>query len=92
MHNMRIAFYIHKLSYLDCARLANSPDVITPQVNEHDMLSALLFIVPELFFKSQVFGDILTPTASAGDGVIGYYAILDSDQKLGGSSYNIEIT
>ena len=56
------------------------------------MLSTLFFIMLEFLFQSQVFSGILTPAASAGDGVIGYYVILDSHQKLGGSSYNIEIT
>jgi hypothetical protein len=92
MYNMRIAFHIHKLAYLNCAWLANSADVITPQVNEHDMLSTLLLIVLEFLFQSQVFSGILTPRASTSDGVIRYYAILNSHQKLGGSSYNIEIT
>jgi hypothetical protein len=89
---MIVAFHVHELSYLDCAWLADSPDVITPQVNEHDMLSTLLFIVLEFLFESQVFSDILTPTASAGNRMGGYYAILDSHQKLGGGSGDIEIT
>jgi hypothetical protein len=89
---MGIAFHIHKLGYLDCAWLADSPDVITPEVNEHNMLSALLFIVLEFLFESQVFSAILTAMASAGDRMSGYYSILDSHQKLGGGSGDIEIT
>jgi hypothetical protein len=89
---MGIAFYIHKLGYLDCAWLADSPDVITPQVNEHDMLSTLFFIVLEFFFQSQVFSSILTATASAGNRMGGYCAIFNSHQELGGGSGDMEVT
>src|SRR4030042_2423191 len=88
MHNVRIAFHIHKLSYLDCAWLANSPYVITPQVDEHDMLSAFLLIVLELLFKSQVLGGIFAPAPGAGNRVGGYHAILNAHQKLRGGSGN----
>ena len=92
MHNMRIALDLHKLGYLNCAWLADSPDIITPQVNEHDMLSALLLVVSELFFQSRILGGVLAAAAGAGDGMGGYRAIFNSYQKLGGGSRDIEIT
>ena len=48
VHHMGVALHIHELGNLNGAWFADPPDVITPQVEEHDVLSTLLLVPSKL--------------------------------------------
>ncbi|GAI86045.1 unnamed protein product, partial [marine sediment metagenome] len=41
---MGVTFHLHQFTDFDGAGLAHAPDVVTPQVHQHNVFSALLFI------------------------------------------------
>src|ERR687893_2476721 len=49
VHDVRVALYLHKAGELDRADLAHAPEVVAPEVNEHDVLGPLLLVGEEFF-------------------------------------------
>ena len=56
MHDVRVALHEHQVADADGAVVADAANVIAAQVDEHDVLSALFFVVAQLFFQAAVFG------------------------------------
>lgn len=50
---------------MDGTRLADTPHVITAEVNQHQMLGAFFFIRQQILLQPQIFGFILAAWARA---------------------------
>jgi hypothetical protein len=79
---MRIALYIHELCNLNRAGLRNSPDIVTPEVEKHNVLSAFLLVPLETFLQSKVLGVIASTRACTGDGMGCHHPFFYPYQKL----------
>jgi hypothetical protein len=66
---MRIALNFEKLSHRNAARLADSTDIVTPQIKEHGVFSTLFLVSQQTRGKFSVHSRIRVPWARAGDGV-----------------------
>ena len=82
MHNMGIAFDLHQFAHRHCARLTDSPDIIPPQIYQHDVLGAFFFIIAQLFFQRRVFFGGFTPRPGTGERAGHNIAVLNPDQHL----------
>ena len=50
--DVRVAFENHHLVDLDCAGFTNTPQIVALKINEHDVLSALLWMRKQ--FRGQI--------------------------------------
>jgi hypothetical protein len=55
MHHMRVALDHHQLRHMHRAVLADAPQVVASQIDQHDMLGAFLLIGEQLLCQSLVF-------------------------------------
>ena len=83
MHDVRVALDKHQLVDLDGAEVADAADVVAAQVDQHDVLGALFFVVHHLGFESEVGGLVCAAGAGAGDGPVLDFAVVHADQQLG---------
>ena len=82
MHHMRVLLNHHEFGEVDRPELAHFADVIAAQVDQHDMLGALLFIGQQLFGEPDVFLAVFTPAAGARDGPNLDFAVVHFYQYL----------
>ena len=68
MHHVAVALDDHQVSDGHAAILADTTNVVTGQVYEHDVLGALLGIGQKLLLQGQVFRLIGPAAARASDG------------------------
>ena len=60
--------------------LADTADVIAAEVDQHDVLGAFLFVIPQFSGQQQVAVGVRAAGSGAGDGVVGDNAVLHPDQ------------
>ena len=80
VHYVRITFDLHEPRHVDCAWLGDATDVIAAQIDEHDVLGALLFIRQQPFGEGLVFLGRVAARHRASDGSRGDLAVLDEHQ------------
>ena len=68
MNDVRIAFDRHEFVDFNSADLGHATDIITAQVDEHDMFGALFGIGQQIGFKLAFFFRRGATAARAGDG------------------------
>ena len=82
VHHMGVALHIHDLGNLNSARLRHPPDVVSPQIEQHDVLGTFLLVPSEILLQSLVFCSISPPGACSRDGMGGNHPLLHPYQKL----------
>ena len=55
MHDMRVTLDMHEVDYLYRTWCADSPNIIAPQIYEHQMLCSLFWIRKKLFAQTDIF-------------------------------------
>src|SRR5947209_4496179 len=91
MHDMRIALDLHKLADLDASRCAHSSDVVTSEVNEHDMLGSFLGIIFQFLGEMLVTLSIYAAGTCPGNGPNGDFVVLKAHQQFWRCSYDMKI-
>ena len=67
MHHMTVFFHCHEIADFYAPKLCGSPNVIPRQVDEHQMLRALLRITEQICRILVVFRGVHPPTPSPRD-------------------------
>jgi len=83
MHHVGIALDDHELVHLHTAVGGHASDVVSPEINEHEVFGALLGIVEEIFGEGLIFGFRAPARPGAGDGTHLDGAFLEPDENLG---------
>ncbi len=68
MHDMGIELHHHVLIDLDTADPGNPSQIISSQVDEHDMFGPFLGVLKELVGKDSVLLFVLSPSSRPGNG------------------------
>ena len=82
--------HFHHLGDFDGARIADPSDVIAAQVQQHDVLGALLLAALQLRFVGVVLAGGAAARTGASDGVSGGDAVLDFDYGFDGRADDLE--
>ena len=90
MHHVAVALDDHQVTDGHAAILADSTDVVTGQVYEHDVLGALLGIGQKLLLQGQVFCLIGPAAARASDGADFHRPIFTTHMQFGRSPHQCE--
>ncbi len=83
MHDVTVAFDGHDVGELDGAELGDAADVVTAQIDEHDVFSPFLWVGEEFLGQAGVFFLVCAAAACAGQGADGDLAIDHADHDLG---------
>jgi hypothetical protein len=83
VHDVRVALDEHEAVDFDGAELADAAYVVAAQVDKHDVLSALLFVVEHFVGECLVFLLIGAAGAGSGDGAVLHFALMDADEQFG---------
>ena len=83
VHDVAVALDDHDGGQVDGAGLRDFTDVVSTEVDEHDVFGAFLGIGEEFGFEGFVFGVGLAAAPSAGEGAVGDDAIVDAAEDLG---------
>ena len=70
VHDVAVALDEHEAIDLDGAVFADAAYVVAAEVDEHDVLGALLFVGEHFGFEGAVFGFVGAALAGAGDGAV----------------------
>ena len=82
VHDVGVALDGHELVDLDAADPGDPPEVVSAQVDEHDMLGPLLGVLEELVGQQPVLLFGLPPPSRPGDGPQLGHALLEADHDL----------
>ena len=89
--HVRVALHAHELVDLHAARHADAAEVVAPQVDQHDVLGALLVVGAQLGHEALVFGCVGAAPPRAGDRP-GHDAVaVHGDQRLGRRARQAEV-
>ena len=67
VHHMAVALDNHEITHLDRAIICHATDVVSGQINEHDVFGTLLWIIQQFVCQSVIFTAGLSPPARASD-------------------------
>ena len=67
MHDVAKALDHHLFRDFDAADLGNPPDIVAPQIEQHEVLGQLLGVVAEFLLERVVLGQRLAPGPGSGD-------------------------
>ena len=67
MHHVRVALERHELRHADAADLGDAADVVAAEVDEHDVLGALLLVPPQLLGQPLILVGRRAAAARAGN-------------------------
>ena len=90
MHDMAKPLNHHELINRDRSRLCNSRQIITRQINQHQMLRALFLIGKKLFSKSYILFTSCTARSGTSDRMRGRTTLLEGHQGFWGRTNNLE--
>ncbi len=90
MHDVAVALDRHEVDDLDAAGLADPAEVVAAEVDEHQVLGALLGVGHQLLGEGGVGLRGGAARAGAGDGVEQRAPVLDLDQRLGAGADDVE--
>ena len=83
VHNVAESLDLHELRHLDRAWNAHLEKIISCEVDEHEMLRALLGVGEKFLGQGQIFLRACAPRAGSGDGVHIYPSGIHFDESLG---------
>ena len=83
VHDVRVALDGHELRHPHGAGVAHAADVVAAEVDQHDVLGALLLVALQLLAEPEVLLRGGAARARAGDRVRLDLAVLDAHQHLG---------
>mmetsp|Transcript_21136 Transcript_21136/g.68381 ORF Transcript_21136/g.68381 Transcript_21136/m.68381 type:complete len:375 (+) Transcript_21136:286-1410(+) len=83
VHNVRVSFHLHELLHFDRAALGDGADVVAAEVDEHDVLGALLLVREKLHLDALVLFRAGPARARAGERAVRHLPLLDPAQNLG---------
>ena len=90
VHYVGEAFDVHQLGDRHGAGKADPAYVVAAQVDQHDVLGALLLAGLELILQGVVFFGRAASGPGAGDGVGGRDPVFDGDHRLDGGANDVE--
>src|SRR5258708_16769089 len=73
-------------SDLHGAVIADAAEIVAAEIDEHDVLRALLFAGEQFLFEALVFRFVLAARLSSGDWAVKNVAALHLDQHFGGTA------
>jgi len=79
---VRVAFDLHLLTHLDRPGLGDPADIITAEVDQHQVLGAFLLVGQQLGLEGGIFGLVGTARPGAGDRPHRHLAVLEPGQDL----------
>ena len=91
VHDVGVALYLHELRNLDGAGLADTTDVVTPKVDQHDVLGPLLLIAQQFLRQGVVLLLGLATRTRARDGMRRRCAVLYAHQQLRRRTDDMEV-
>ena len=83
VHDVAVALDAHEVDDLDGPPVAHATEVVAPEVDEHQVLGALLLVGEQLLGERVVLLGRRPAPARAGDRVQQRPAVIDLDQRLG---------
>src|SRR5262249_2868059 len=83
VHHVRVSLDPHSLRNLHAARLAHPTDIVARQVDQHDVLGAVLIVGDQLSGQRFVLFWRETSTARPRDRTKGHRVPFDTDERLG---------
>ena len=83
VHHVREALDLHALHELDRADLGDAPDVVAPEVDEHDVLGALLRVGEELLLEREVLLGRLAAAPRSRERAHRHRPVLEAHHRLG---------
>jgi hypothetical protein len=86
MHHVRISLHIHQPFNLHGPVLANAPQIVPAQIDQHNVFGPLLWIGQQFRFKLAVFDFVSPSPARSGERLVERIASLDLHQHFGGTS------
>ncbi len=90
VHHVRVALDGHEVDHLDRAGLADPAEVVAAEVDQHQVLGALLGVGEEFLGERLVLLRGGPAVPGAGDGVDHRAPVLDLDQRLRGGADDVE--
>src|SRR2546430_17547732 len=90
MHDMAIALDCKFLGYLDRADFGDAPDIIAPEIEQHQMLGAFLFICKKFCRQIFIFGLGLAAPAGASDWPDDDFPAAHPNQDFGARTDNLK--
>src|SRR2546430_11955792 len=90
MHDMAIALDCKFLGYLDRADFGDAPDIIAPEIEQHQVLGAFLFICKKFRRQIFIFGLGFTAPAGARDWPDGDFPALHANEDFGARTDNLK--
>ena len=91
MHHVRVGLDGHERVDLDRAVLAHPAEVVAPEVDEHDVLGALLLVGEQALGDPRVLGLVGAARARAGDRAGRHVAAGHGEQRLGARAGDLEV-
>jgi hypothetical protein len=80
---MGVALDGHVIDHIDAAGTGDPPEVVSGQVDEHDMFGLFLGVGQELLGESIVLGHRPAPRPGSGQGLDQHFPALHPDHDLG---------
>ncbi len=91
VHDVRVALDGHEVGHLDGGVVADPPDVVAGEVDQHDVLGPLLGVGEELLGHGLVLQGIVAAGTGPGDGADGDLPPLGADVDLWGGADQGEV-
>ena len=87
---MAVALDVEEAVHLDRPRLADAPEVVAPEVDEHEVLGALLLVGEEVLLEADVLLGVRAAPARARDRVRRRHAVPHRHERLGAGPDDLE--
>ncbi len=92
MHHVGIALDHHLLGQLHRTDFRNAPGVVTPEVDQHQVLGNFLVVAEQVLFQRQISLFGRATRASAGDRAHGNQIVFDAHQHFRRTAHHVEVT
>ncbi len=84
---MGVAFHDHEVRHLDAAHFRHAPQVVSPQVHQHEVFRPLLGVLQQLVGQLPVFLLRFSSRAGSRDGAQGGHAVFQAHHGFGGGPH-----
>ena len=92
MHDVRVSLHIHQIFNFDRAVLAHSTNVISPKIDQHDVLGAFLFVGEHFFFELLVFRFVTPARMRSSNGAVLELAAGHTNQHLRRRTQHVRVS
>jgi len=89
MHDVRVAFHEHQVLDLNGAEVRDAAEVVTAEIDEHDVLGDLFGVGAQIGFERAIGGLILMSRARSGYRPVLDIAAFDADKELRGGANDV---